>query len=973
DVSMSSFSGWGPTDDGRIKPDIVANGVDLTSSTNESDTSYDSSSGTSMSSPSAAGSAILLQEYFSETHAADLMRAATLKALIIHSANEAGIAEGPDYIYGWGLMNTAGAANVITEDVTNPDIITENTISDGNTFTTTICGAGNPIIATIVWTDPAGTATPYNSSVVDNPSLKLVNDLDMRISDGTSTYMPYILDPANPSAAATTGDNFRDNVEKIYIPAGVGSYTLTITHKGTLASAQAFSLITTGVSVPKTDDTGIASISGISSEICVDNAPPVKLNLRNYACLANLTSCTIHYQLNGGTVETFDWLGDLGPGLGEEVTLLLPLTAGTGQTLDVWTTLPNGVADEDASNNLSNLTFDYNNFVGSSQTLPYSQDFSGGFPGDMTIDNPDASTTWVAYNHAACPAFGNSARLDNYNYNAPSQSDGLLTPMLNLSNVSSPELTFDIAYAPWAGGNSEEFEIRISTDCGSSASAIWSRSGLGLSTNGGGGLGTGSNVGDPAWFPACTDWATDITLDLSAYVGQHIQINFVNINGWGQNLFIDNINVIGTSCPTPTLSVTPNGSDYCGSETLVASGAPVGYTYQWFKDNNSISNATSATYTADESGIYNVALIGDCNFTKSTDIIINQTTPLALSSRGTTGTCTFRGVDNWIYILDNADNVIARIDDNGNDLGNVTATTFDHGATVPSLAGIEYIQRSFEISVDNQPSSDVDVELFFSDTELNNLIAASTSISSISDIILTKEAGGTLGQPNTGTANLITPTSTTMGTGPGSSHSVVLNISGFSTFFLHGGNIPFPVELLNFEGELRGQEVVLDWATASELNNNGFDIERLSNDNTFERIGFVRGQGNSTVKNNYTFTDRNLIGGILYYRLKQIDVDGSYDYSKIIEVEIPNEKDVYIYPNPFRSVISFELSESLLDKEINISIYNLQGQLVKNRTFRSTDKDLIWNINELNLMDQVYIITVESEGVLITQKKVAKH
>ena len=86
--------------------------------------------------------------------------------------------------------------------------------------------------ATLVWSDPP--ATPVAPSL-DPPDLMLVNDLDLRIQDSTTTHMPWILNPAVPSAAATRGDNFRDNVEQVLISGGgPGAYFVTVTHKGTL-------------------------------------------------------------------------------------------------------------------------------------------------------------------------------------------------------------------------------------------------------------------------------------------------------------------------------------------------------------------------------------------------------------------------------------------------------------------------------------------------------------------------------------------------------------------------------------------------------------------------------------------------------------------------------------------------------------------------------------------------------------------
>lgn len=249
DVVMSSFSGWGPADDGRIKPDIVANGVLLYSTMNDSIDAYYSLSGTSMASPNAAGSLILLQEHWEDLNGAGTkMRSATLKALIIHTADEAGSSTGPDYKFGWGLINIEKAAKKITEDQTN-DVISEHTLSNGGTYTTNITAtSGYPIKVTICWTDPKG--TPPAPSL-DPADVMLVNDLDLRLTDQSSTvYYSWSLDKSNPSAAATnSGENNVDNVEMVYIanPTAGETYTITVDHDGTLSGgSQAFSMIISG-------------------------------------------------------------------------------------------------------------------------------------------------------------------------------------------------------------------------------------------------------------------------------------------------------------------------------------------------------------------------------------------------------------------------------------------------------------------------------------------------------------------------------------------------------------------------------------------------------------------------------------------------------------------------------------------------------------------------------------------------------
>lgn len=247
EINIAYFSSWGPTDDGRVKPDLVADGVSVLSTGIGSPTSYLTLSGTSMAAPNVTGSLYLLQEYYAQKHSGAFMRSATLKGLACHTAFDAGNA-GPDYIYGWGVLDMKKAVQAMTDNGIKA-LIQENTLQQGATKTFNVIASGNgPLMATIAWTDPAG--NPNADGTINNRTPKLINDLDIRISDGTNTYMPWVLDPANPSAAATTGNNIRDNVEQVYIAGAVPgkNYTITVSHKGTLQSgSQDYSIIITGI------------------------------------------------------------------------------------------------------------------------------------------------------------------------------------------------------------------------------------------------------------------------------------------------------------------------------------------------------------------------------------------------------------------------------------------------------------------------------------------------------------------------------------------------------------------------------------------------------------------------------------------------------------------------------------------------------------------------------------------------------
>lgn len=245
-VVMSDFSNFGPTDDGRIKPDIAAKGVAVNSTISTSSYAYDIYQGTSMAAPAISGMILMLQKHYNNLNPSSFMRASTVRGLICHSAKEAGYEPGPDYEYGWGLADAEAAANIITNKNIS-SILEENTLTNNQVFTKQITlDAGQKLMATICWTDPTSTSS---GTAEDNRTSKLKNNLDLKVLKNGEIFYPWKLEYEDPSAPATQfADNNVDNVEKVEIDiASPGVYTIQVSHKGSLTGgSQVFSLIANG-------------------------------------------------------------------------------------------------------------------------------------------------------------------------------------------------------------------------------------------------------------------------------------------------------------------------------------------------------------------------------------------------------------------------------------------------------------------------------------------------------------------------------------------------------------------------------------------------------------------------------------------------------------------------------------------------------------------------------------------------------
>ena len=359
--------------------------------------------------------------------------------------------------------------------------------------------------------------------------------------------------------------------------------------------------------------------------------------------------------------------------------------------------------------------------------------------------------------------------------------------------------------------------------------------------------------------------------------------------------------------------------------------------------------------------------------------------PFTASNGNTTADCYDQHFNKWLTFRDGNQDAILAINDNNQDLGQVSVTVYKDNveADITETAGsntcsgntYKAMRRHYRVtSTAAQPfSSSVGVRLYFSDAELQSLITASNAnnvsgdpcsknddINSLSELYVTKYSGinedgdynnndvngiykvygnptalptqpdGPLGKTANGFAALYS--------GGQNHHYVELNVTEFSELWLHGSQngTPLPVEMLYIEAQAMDNAYIqVRWATAVEIDNSGFQVERSTNGQDWEAIGWVDGHNTTTVQQTYSFDDRDVQPQQrYYYRLKQIDNDGDYEYTGIVSAILQSGVTFQVkdfVPNPAMDRTELIISSDT-EAEVQLDLYNGIGQKVIGRS-----------------------------------------
>ncbi len=271
------------------------------------------------------------------------------------------------------------------------------------------------------------------------------------------------------------------------------------------------------------------------------------LTIQNYGN-ANLTSCNIVVKLNNNTIQTTQWTGNLARYETADVQLnsISGLSDGN-YTLTVELSQPNNNPDENSSNNTISKTF---NSMVNPFALPLSQNFSGTTFPPAGYDNIDATNDGYKWKRSSTAGYNGAGSMYIEFYNISSGNyDDFVLPLISFSNISNPQLSFWIAHRRYSASYSDKLQVDISTNCGQTWSQVWMKSGANLATN--------SN------YTTTSDWRQE-TVNLSTYQGQNnILLRFRATSGYGNNCFVDEINITGTSGNSitnlnPMIEIFPN-------------------------------------------------------------------------------------------------------------------------------------------------------------------------------------------------------------------------------------------------------------------------------------------------------------------------------------------------------------------------------------------------------------------------------
>ncbi|HMR41871.1 MAG TPA: T9SS type A sorting domain-containing protein [Ignavibacteria bacterium] len=493
----------------------------------------------------------------------------------------------------------------------------------------------------------------------------------------------------------------------------------------------------------------------------------------------------------------------------------------------------------------------------------------------------------------------------------------LRSPEMDFTGISNPVLDFYVAYKTYTGGESDTLRVMVSTDGGvtfSPAATTYNKSwdsNPSLAT-----LPPASGGFVPT---AASQWRHE-TVDLSN-VGNsaNVVIGFVGVSNFGNNAWVDNV-IVSQPNSLCTDNVSGPGTYNC---------------------NSIVSLDFTATPLPPPSG-------------NQSSVNVKKNEKADIESTNNFDSYYGNAVFNQFSQTDNPNGGTAFVSQyTNNDPGqniatNTTATAPDLTISTPTNV---YHDFWFTITYDGN-----DYQGYATYNINIDISGAGFTIPSALYIVKRADVTGAwVCQNTTLSGNILT----------------VTGLTDFSDFAL-AGQEALPVELASFVSTINGRNVELNWATASETNNSGFDIERSSANGSWTKIANVSGNGTSTIAHSYSYTDRNLASGTYSYRLKQIDFNGNFEYFSLnneVNIGVPTNFDLsQNYPNPFNP--STKINYALpVDGKVSIKIFDMSGKEVM--TLVNETKTAGYysvSFNGSNLSSGIYFYSINAGSFVSTKK-----
>jgi hypothetical protein len=332
----------------------------------------------------------------------------------------------------------------------------------------------------------------------------------------------------------------------------------------------------------------------------------------------------------------------------------------------------------------------------------------------------------------------------------------------------------------------------------------------------------------------------------------------------------------------------------------------------------------------------------------------------------------------WLPITGADGNIVAEIKANGNNLGNVSTSFYNHSGSIRVTSDRKlYLNRSITINPQHQPTSSVSVRLYLTASEYNELKTASTangnpsSVTAISNLRLLKNNDGCLNKLTNSTTIISPQYIDTFG----NNFAVQFNTSSFSSFYFSNPDmVVLPVQLVHFWGALQNRVTQLQWETSNENNSEYFSIERSIDGTKFQPIGKVSAAGQANDTRRYQYFDKDvtsITASTVYYRLRLADKDGKFNYSKVISFSLQQGNGFTLYPNPVQKQLNVKVGQ-IQEGRLTIQLTDLTGRVIQT-TNRFIASNSIIDMEVSQLKPGLYMLQVKNDrNEVITIQKFEK-